>query len=34
MIKIAVPGASGFIGTRLVEMLTLSELAEVRPNLR
>lgn len=34
MIKIAVPGASGFIGTRLVEMFTLNEVAEVRPVVR
>jgi nucleoside-diphosphate-sugar epimerase len=34
MIRIAVLGASGFIGTRLVEMFTLDELAEVRPVVR
>jgi nucleoside-diphosphate-sugar epimerase len=34
MIKVAVLGASGFIGTRIVEMFTLNELAEVRPVVR
>jgi len=32
--KIAVLGASGFIGTRIVEMFTLNEWAEVRPVIR
>lgn len=34
MIKITVVGASGFIGNRIVEMLTLNDLAEVRPIVR
>jgi nucleoside-diphosphate-sugar epimerase len=34
MLKIAILGASGFIGTRAVEMLHLGELAEVRPVVR
>ncbi|HSL46404.1 MAG TPA: NAD-dependent epimerase/dehydratase family protein [Anaerolineales bacterium] len=34
MIKIAVLGANGFIGTRIMEMFALSDLAEVRPIVR
>lgn len=34
MVKIAVLGANGFIGTRTVEMLTLNRQAEVRPLVR
>ena len=34
MLKVAVLGASGFIGSRLVEMFHLEEIAEVRPIVR
>jgi nucleoside-diphosphate-sugar epimerase len=34
MIKFAVLGANGFIGTRITEMFALSDLAEVRPIVR
>src|SRR5689334_13753668 len=34
MIKLAVLGANGFIGTRIIEMFALSNLTEVRPIVR
>ena len=34
MIKLAVLGANGFIGTRITEMFALSDLIEVRPIVR